>query len=130
MNTIDKLISQHDKDLGRKELKNCKIYSQELDVEFSAKQLSREDLLDIAGIMEEDNKKGINTFIYLSLEELQNEKLLKAYKVSKGDCSAIVDILFNNGEKTQIVETLEDLNDMVANPFAIVRKDIEDLEKK
>nr|DAQ97627.1 MAG TPA: hypothetical protein [Caudoviricetes sp.] len=130
MNTIEKLIAQHDKILGRKELKTCKIYSKELDVEFTAKQLDREDMLDIAQIMESDNKKGINTFIYLSLAELQDEKLLKAYKISKGDCSAIVETLFTNGEKVQIVEILEDLNDMIANPLAIVRKDIDDLAKK
>mgnify|MGYP004462086541 CR=1 FL=1 len=130
MNTIEKLIAQHDKVLGRKELKTCKIYSQELDVEFTARQLEREDMLDVAQIMEEDNKKGINTFVYLSLAELQDEKLLKAYKISKSDCSAIVDVLFTRGEKVQIVEILEDLNDMIANPLSIVRKDIDDLAKK
>ena len=34
MNTIDKLINLHDKVLERKKLKECIVYSQELDVEL------------------------------------------------------------------------------------------------
>ena len=130
MNTIDKLIKLHDTVIERKQLKECLIYSQELDVEFTAKQLERQDLLDIADEMTKDNTVGTNKFIYLSLAELQDSNLLKAYNVSKKDCSKIVDILFTQAEKVQVLSILEDLNDMIANPLAIQRKDIEDLGKK
>lgn len=108
--TIKDILNKKEECKKRKETKYAYVYSEFLGGALKAHSLSKGDRNDVRERMKEDAEKGVNFFIYISIDKLQDEELLKGFGCTKGKEQTIVDALFNDAEKGKIVDKLSELN--------------------
>lgn len=110
---------------NRKKKKRVLIHSDFLGGELEAETLSREDMADVRAKMQEDPELGAYLFIYLSIPDLRDPEVLKAYQCKRGP--EIVDRLFNEVEKSTIIEILGELNGLsTTDEVGIYKVEIEE----
>lgn len=125
--TIEEIIGKKSECKERKKIKKCLIHSEFLGGELEAHSLSKIDMTDVRERMADDPEEGTYHFIFLSIDDLRNPDLLKAYGCKRG--IEIIDRLFNEAEKAQIVEILTELNGLSnLDPNAIYKMEIDDLK--
>ena len=125
--TIEEIIGKKNECKERKKIKKCLIHSEFLGGELEAHSLSKGDLSDVRERMSENAEEGSHHFIFLSIDDLRNSDLIKAYGCKRS--IDIVDRLFNDAEKAQIIEILTELNGLTSlDPKAIYKMEIESIK--
>ncbi len=128
--TIDDIINKKDvlKEQATKRHK-CRIYCKKLRGSLIAHELSKGDLADARAKMKDNYESGIQYMIYLSIDYLQEPRILEAYEC-KTDSHKIVKRLFPRENEllavSEIIMELNGLNEL--KPGEIFRKEIEDLK--
>lgn len=127
--SIEQIIAKKDECAERFKTKYVKIGSKFLGGSIKFHSLSRGDMADIRDMLKNDTEKGLLYFIYLSSDTLRDKELLKAYGCDKHDQYKIVERIYNEVERTKIINMLEELNGITStNPDAIFKDEIEDLK--
>lgn len=127
--TIEDIIEKKEKLKAKKETKTCYIESSFLGGNLTAHKLSTIDMAQVRDAYRENAEKGVRKYIRLSIDQLQDIELLKAFGRNRGDSSLIVDDIFNDGEKTVVVEILDELNGLVmTDETAIFKHTVEELK--
>ena len=123
--SIKDIIAKKEQCKDRKRTKKCLIHSEFLGGELEAHSLSKGDLSDVRERMEGDILEGILHFVFLSIDDLRDTNLLKAYGCKRG--IDIVDRLFSEAERNLIAEILMELNGLdTLDPNAIYKMEIDE----
>nr|DAH73532.1 MAG TPA: tail assembly chaperone protein [Caudoviricetes sp.] len=125
--SIQDIIAKKEDCKNRKKIKKCLIHSEFLGGELEAHSLSKEDLADVRVRLRDEGEEGVYHFIFLSIDELRDPELKKAFSCKRG--IDIVDRLFSDAEKAMIVDILSELNGLTSlDENAILKMEIEDLK--
>ena len=76
--TIKDILNKKEECKKRKETKYAYVYSEFLGGALKAHSLNKGFRNDVRERMKEDAEKGVNFFIYISIDKLQDEELLEA----------------------------------------------------
>jgi hypothetical protein len=127
--TVEDLINKKQECKKRKEKKYIEIHSEFLDGEIVFHSLTKDEILEFRDRAREDIHKAALYFIYLSSEDLRDNKLLKAFGRDKFESHKIVEDLFSEAEQEVVMNILAKLNGLTeSNPEAIYEKEIEEIK--
>lgn len=126
--TIDDILNKYDDLKKRKvETKETAIFVKFFGKAFIAHSLDEEDLNDIRAKTDKDSYLGACYFIFLSIDKLQDDRVLQKYKCDNG--AQLVKKIFTKPEVTKSLEILLKLNGL-KTIGDIVEVSIENIKKK
>jgi len=127
--SIEEIIAKKEECIERVQIKTCLIHSKFLGGDLEFHSLSSGDLSDMRDRLKKDTKKGMLYFIFMSADDLRNEKLLKAYNCDKKENFRIIERIFTEAERSKIIEILQELNGLNdVNPDEIYRVQLEEIK--
>ncbi|MBW6408967.1 hypothetical protein [Clostridium weizhouense] len=128
--TIDDIINK--KDMLREqatEIHTCGIYCKKLRGSLIAHELDKGDLADARAKMKDDYESGIQYMIYLSIDYLQDSKVLEAYECKTNSHKIVKKLFPRENELIAVSEIIMELNGLSElKPGEILKKEIEDLK--
>lgn len=113
--TIEDIVAKKEELKKRKEIKKCYVESAFLGGNLEAHSLSKQDMAQWMDIYKENNDKGARYYLWLSIDQLREPELLKAFGRNRGDGSLIISDIFSDGEQIKIGDILNELNGLTTN---------------
>ncbi len=127
--TIDQIIAQKEKLKNKAGEQRCLIHVKTLEGELEAHSLSKGDLADVREKMKENAKEGMYQLIYMSIDDLRDNRLLEAYGCKTKNLNIVERLFPKENELFAVGDIIKDLNGLnVLEPGEIYRKEIEDLK--
>lgn len=127
--TIDQIIAQKEKLKAQAGEQKCLIYCKKFGGELEAHTLSKGDLADVMAKMKENPKEGTYKLIYMSIDDLRNNKLLEAFGCKSKNLKIVERLFPKRNELLAVAEIIKNLNGLgYLSPGEIYRKEIEDIK--